>query len=162
MARGGMIITNDETLALQAKHLSTQAKVPHKWDFSHDEVGYNYRMPNINAALGVAQMENLDLFLQKKRELASTYQAFFRDLDIGFFAEPPQSQSNYWLNTLIFSDRGERDAFLEFSNNQGIMTRPAWTLMNKLEMFKDCLTIDLQNAQWLEDRIVNIPSSIIL
>ena len=159
---GGMIITSDETVAKHAKHLSTQAKIPHKWNFSHDEIGYNYRMPNINAALGVAQFENLDLFLQKKRELASIYQAFFRDLDIGFFSEPLESRSNYWLNTLIFSDRGERDAFLEFSNNHGVMTRPAWTLMNRLELFKDCLAIEIQNAQWLEDRVVNIPSSVIM
>ncbi len=159
---GGMIITNDEVLATQAKHLSTQAKVSHKWDIIHDQVGYNYRMPNINAALGVAQIESLDFFILKKRELASTYQTFFRDLDVGFFSEPQEARSNYWVNALLFSGREERDAFLEFSNNHGVMTRPAWTLMNQLEMYKDCLTIDIHNAQWLEDRVVNIPSSVIV
>ena len=156
---GGCIITNNKTLARKAKHLSTTAKVPHKWEFNHDMIGYNYRMPNINAALLVAQLENLDKFITNKRKIASSYEKFFKEIEYTFFKEPVHSRSNYWLNTLIFKDRQQRDKFLEETNNKGVMTRPIWQLMNKLEMFKDCQCTDLENAKYLEERSVCIPSS---
>ncbi len=156
---GGCIITNNKTLARKAKHLSTTAKVPHKWEFNHDMIGYNYRMPNINAALLVAQLENLDKFITNKRKIASSYEKFFKKIEYTFFKEPVHSRSNYWLNTLIFKNRQQRDEFLEETNNNGIMTRPIWQLMNKLEMFKDCKCTDLENAKYLEERSVCIPSS---
>ncbi len=159
---GGMLLFNNETLAQHAKHITTQAKIPHPWEFAHDEIGYNYRMPNINAALGVAQMENLDDFITKKKELALAYKTFFDVKGINFFTEPKHCRSNYWLNIIILDNRKARNQFLEFSNAQKVMTRPIWTLMNKLSMFKDCQTDGLQNALWLEDRVVNIPSSVIL
>lgn len=158
---GGMMLFNNEKLAQEAKHLTTQAKVPHPWEFVHDEIGYNYRMPNINAALGVAQLENLNLYLKKKRLLATAYNEFFQDKDIGFFHEPDQCISNYWLNVLLFDAVDERDLFLTESNNQGVMTRPVWELMNRLTMFEKCQSGDFSNSEWLADRIVNIPSSVI-
>ena len=157
---GGAIITNDEALAKKAKYLTTQAKVPHKWDFVHDEIGYNYRLPNLNAAFLCAQMEQLNLFVENKRELANLYKDFFKNSDIKFFIEPENSKSNYWLNTVLLNDRETRDKFLEYTNSNGVMTRPAWTLMTKLKMFKDCLSDNLDNSLNLEDRIVNIPSSV--
>jgi aminotransferase in exopolysaccharide biosynthesis len=159
---GGMILTDDEELGKLAKHLTTQAKVPHPWEYVHDHVGFNHRMPNLNAALGVAQMESLDIFITKKRELAAAYKDFFKNLDIPFFTEPENAFSNYWLNVVILEDRQQRDAFLEFSNSQKVMTRPAWRLMNRLPMFENCMAYHLDNAQWLEDRIVNVPSSVII
>lgn len=165
---GGMIITDDEELAKLAKHLTTTAKIPHKWEYRHDMVGYNYRMPNINAALACAQLEQLDGFIEKKRELAKKYTDFFSVKQLNnpsiqpqFFIEPKNSYSNYWLNAVIFENREERDSFLKETNENGVMTRPIWTLMNKLEMFKDCYTDGLENAEWLEDRVVNISSSVI-
>ena len=159
---GGMILTNNEELGQLAKHLTTQAKVPHPWEFIHDAIGYNYRMPNINAAIGVAQMENLDKYIAQKRKLASTYKKFFTENNIPFFTEPENSFSNYWLNVIFLEDKTERDAFLEFSNNNKVMTRPAWKLMNRLPMFKDCMTYEIKNAEWFEDRLVNIPSSVLI
>jgi perosamine synthetase len=158
---GGMIITNNDEIAALAKHLTTQAKVPHPWEFNHDRIGYNYRLPNLNAALGCAQMEQIDLFLEKKRALAHRYADFFSNLDIIFFMEPVDCVSNYWLNTIILKDRQERDIFLEYTNKHGVMTRPAWTLMNRLPMFSESQNAGLNNAGWLADRIVNIPSSVI-
>jgi len=157
---GGAIITDDEMLAKKAKHLTTQAKVPHRWEFVHDEIGYNYRMPNINAALMCAQLEQLNSFLKSKRELASSYQNFFRDTSIAFVAEPTHSTSNYWLCCVLLSERKMRDEFLQYTNDNGIMTRPVWTLMNKLNMFKNAMCGDLSNSQFIEDRLVNIPSSV--
>jgi len=159
---GGCIITDDEDLAKKAKHLTTTAKVSHKWEYAHDMVGYNYRMPNLNAALLVAQLENLDNFIDKKRKLADLYGDFFKGVDYKFVKEPVESNSNYWLNSIIFNDKQQRDIFLNESNAQGIMTRPIWTLMNKLPMFKYVQCGDLINSEWLEDRVVNIPSSVIL
>ena len=159
---GGMLLTDDVSLGSLAKHLTTQAKVPHKWEFNHDMTGFNLRMPNINAALGLAQLENLPLFIQKKRDLACAYISFFGELGVNFVREPQNCKSNYWLNTIILEDREARDSFLEFSNNHGVMTRPAWTLMNKLPMYRSAYCNDLSNAQFLEDRIVNIPSSVVL
>lgn len=159
---GGMLLFQDAALGDRAKHLTTQAKLPHRWEFVHDAVGYNYRMPNINAALGCAQMENLPLFIEKKREIAHRYNAFFEVLPVSFFTEPEGCQSNYWLNTLIMPDKESRDEFLAYSNDNGVMTRPAWRLMTQLPMFEQCLHDDLTNAHWLEERIINIPSSVVL
>jgi len=159
---GGMLLFEDEELANKAKHITTQAKVPHPWEFVHDEIGYNYRMPNINAALGVAQLENLNLFIERKRSTAQIYQKFFREKGISFFKEPENCISNYWLNVIILESKAERDLFLTESNSQGVMTRPIWRLMNELPMFKNCQCSDLTNSEWLADRVVNIPSSVIL
>jgi len=158
---GGMIVTDDEVLAKRAKHITTTAKVPHPYEYIHDEIGYNYRLTNLAAALGVAQMENLDVFVKKQRELAKTYEEFFKNSDIGFIIEPKDAKSNYWLNAVLLKDREERDEFLKYTNDNGIMTRPIWRLMNKLDMYKDCQCGDLSNAQWLEDRVVNISSTIL-
>ncbi len=159
---GGCIVTNDEDLAKKAKHLTTTAKVPHKWEFSHDMVGYNYRMPNLNAALLVAQLENLDGFIHKKRKLAHMYEEFYRNTDYSFIKESKDSKSNYWLNSIILNNKQQRDKFLNETNSQGVMTRPIWTLMNKLPMFESAQCGDLTSSNWLEERVVNIPSSVII
>ena len=159
---GGCIVTNDKALAKKAKHLTTTAKVPHKWNFNHDMVGYNYRMPNLNAALLVAQLENLDNFISSKRKLASMYKIFFNDVNCGFIKEPMQSKSNYWLNSILLKNKQQRDEFLDRTNSSGVMTRPIWTLMSKLPMFEYAQCGDLTNSEWLVDRVVNIPSSPIL
>ena len=155
---GGALITNDEVIAKRAKHLTTQAKVPHKWEFVHDEIGYNYRMPNLNAALACAQLEQLELFVENKRSLAEKYKQLCDELGVVFVVELENAQANYWLNTLILKDLEERNAFLEFTNNNGVMTRPVWELMSRLPMFKDCQSDSLANSIWLVDRVVNIPS----
>jgi perosamine synthetase len=157
---GGAIITNDEALAKRAKYLTTQAKVPHRWEFVHDEIGYNYRMPNLNAALMCAQLEQLNSFVENKRELAIAYSNFFAQTDMKFISEPSDSKANYWLCAILLKDKTVRNEFLEFTNNNGVMTRPVWALMNKLVMFKGALHGNLDNAQYLEDRVVNIPSSV--
>jgi aminotransferase in exopolysaccharide biosynthesis len=157
---GGMLLFDDKQLALKAKHLTTQAKVPHQWNFYHDEIGYNYRMPNINAALGVAQLENLNFYIEKKRLLAKTYEDFFRLKEVIFFCEPKDCISNYWLNVILFGSKDDRDQFLTESNAQRVMTRPAWCLMNKLPMFKNCQAGSMENSEWIEERLVNIPSSV--
>ena len=158
---GGMLLFQDEELEKLAKHLTTQAKVPHRWAFVHDHIGYNYRMPNINAALGCAQLENIDRYVENKRETAAIYADFFKDIpDITFFTEPENCKSNYWLNVVMLKDKAAQQEFLEYTNDHGIMTRPVWELMNRLEMFKHCETDGLKNTQWLADRIVNIPSSV--
>jgi len=157
---GGMIITDDEELGIRAKHLSTQAKVKHPWEFFHDETGYNYRMPNINAALGVAQMENISNILENKRQTAHHYLRFFENTGITFFKEPEDARSNYWLNSILLNDSKEKDVFLEYSNKNGVMTRPAWKLTTKLPMYKSCLYSDLSNAESIENCLVNIPSGV--
>jgi aminotransferase in exopolysaccharide biosynthesis len=159
---GGVIVTDDEALAKRAKHITTTAKIPHPYEYVHDEIGYNYRLPNINAALLVAQMENLQRFLDSKQELASIYEEFFKTININFIKEPKDSKSNYWLQSIMLEDKKQRDEFLEFTNKNGVMTRAIWKLMNKLEMFKDCQSTELKNAKYLEERVVNIPSSVIL
>ena len=159
---GGCFITNDKELAKRAKHLTTTAKVPHKWKYTHDMIGYNYRMPNLNAALLVAQLENLEIFLLRKRELAIAYADFFNDTTCQFVKEPIASQSNYWLNAIILKDQKQRDLFLNETNSKGVMTRPIWTLMNKLTMFQNDQCGELTNAEWLEKRVVNIPSSVVV
>lgn len=158
---GGMLLFQDEELGKLAKHLTTQAKVPHRWAFVHDHIGYNYRMPNINAALGCAQLENLDRYVENKRETAQIYADFFKNIpDITFFTEPENCRSNYWLNVVMLKGKAAQQEFLEYTNDHGVMTRPVWELMNRLEMFKQCETDGLKNTEWLADRIVNIPSSV--
>lgn len=159
---GGAILTNDEKLGALAKHLTTTAKLPHKWEFFHDMVGYNYRLPNINAALGCAQIEQIPSFLQRKRSLAENYRQALSNVEgVRFFTEPEQAKSNYWLNTLLLNDSlsGKRDELLGLANRSGIMTRPTWTLMHNLPMFKNCPRMDLSIAENLERRLINIPSS---
>lgn len=159
---GGAILTDEEGLYREAKHLTTTAKLPHRWAFLHDEVGYNYRMPNLNAALGCAQLEQIGEFLRLKRALAGEYQRAFANMPgIRFFTEPSYAKSNYWLNTLILSEENAplRDLILEETNREGIQTRPAWTLMNRLPMFRSCPRMDLSTAESLERCIINIPSS---
>ncbi|MGB0868631.1 MAG: LegC family aminotransferase [Flavobacteriales bacterium] len=159
---GGIIVTNDESLAKRIKHLTTQAKIPHQWEYRHDDIGYNFRMPNLNAALGLAQLEQLDTFLEKKRVLAKKYAQFFEAFDdIQFIDELIDNRTNYWLNAVLLKNKEERDLFLKETNESGVMTRPIWALMNHLEMFKDCEKGNLTNAEWLEERVVNIPSSVI-
>lgn len=179
---GGMLLFNDEELARKAKHLTTQAKVPHPWEFNHDAIGYNYRMPNINAALGLAQLEQLPQFIESKRKIAQQYKQFFMGFEpinqstnrahfassplgnqpIVFMDEPSYSKSNFWLNCILLNSKEERDDFLKFSNEVGVMTRPAWTLMNKLPMFANSQCDGLINASFIEERLVNIPSSVII
>ena len=159
---GGVIVTDDEVLAKRAKHVTTTAKISHPYEYVHNEIAYNYRLPNINAALLVAQLEQLEKFLVSKRELAAKYKEFFSNLDINFIEEAKDSKSNYWLQAILLNDINQRNEFLEFSNKNGVMTRPIWRLMNELEMFKDCQKDDLKNAKYFEERVVNIPSSVIL
>ena len=156
---GGMILTSDENLGRRAKHLTTTAKVSHPWDYVHDEMGYNYRLPNLNAALGVAQMEQLPRMLESKRALAWEYQDFFDGLGIGYVTEPDGCRGNYWLNAVVLKDRSERDEFLKYTNDHGVMTRPLWTLLSDLPMHEHCRTDGLANARQLMDTVVNIPSS---
>ena len=159
---GGMIVTNDKKLAKKVKHLTTTAKIPHQWEYSHDEIGYNYRMPNLNASLLVAQLEQLDLFLKAKKELANKYSKFFnKQNNIKFIQQPKNTNSNYWLLSIVLKNKKQRDIFLKETNNNGVMTRPIWTLMSNLNIFKDCQSDNLKNAKWLEKRVVNIPSSVI-
>jgi len=157
---GGALITNDPEIAKRAKHLTTQAKVPHKWAFVHDEIGYNYRMPNLNAALACAQLEQLNVFVENKRELASIYKSYFQGQQITFVTENEGAKANYWLNCILFADADERDSFLEYSNENGVMSRPVWELMNRLPMFINAQKGDLSNSEWIADRLVNIPSSV--
>lgn len=158
---GGVIVTDDETLAKRAKHLTTTAKIPHPYEYVHDETGYNYRMPNINAALLVAQMEQLEKFLANKRETAKEYEKFFATIEgIDFIKEPKNASSNYWLNAVLLKDKEARDAFLKETNSKGVMTRPIWKLMNELKMFKNMQCANLDNAKYLEQRVVNIPSGV--
>lgn len=158
---GGMLLFMDEELAALAKHLTTQAKIPHRWEFKHDHIGYNYRMPNINAALGCAQLEHLDEFIANKRETARTYSSFFNGKEgIKFFTEPANCFSNYWLNVVILPDRDAQQRFLQETNDNGVMTRPIWELMNRLPMFEHCQHDSLENTIRFADRVVNIPSSV--
>ena len=158
---GGILLFMDEELGAFAKHLTTQAKVPHRWEFKHDHIGYNYRMPNINAALGCAQLEHLDEFIADKRATAAAYAEYFKNVDdIDIFTEPADSFSNYWLNVVILKDRGAQQAFLQETNDNDVMTRPIWELMNHLPMFANCEHDSLENTIWFADRVVNVPSSV--
>jgi perosamine synthetase len=159
---GGAILTNDTLLAQRAKHLTTTAKVPHRWEYTHDEVGYNYRMPNINAALGCAQLEQIDSFISSKRRLYENYHEALGQVDgVTLFQEPPGTRSNYWLQTLLLDtdQADQRDKVLEALNDNGFMARPAWTLLSSLKPFHDCPSAPLTGAKLLEHRIINIPSS---
>jgi len=156
---GGMVLTNDAEIAKIAKHITMTAKVPHKWAFEHDEVGYNYRLPNLNAALGVAQMESLPGFVFEKRELAAAYQQWGSENGVQFAQEPNNTQSNYWLNSIVTEDQQSRVEWLQQTNDLGVMTRPAWTPMHLLEINKGAVSTDMSNTIHLYDRIVNVPSS---
>lgn len=162
---GGAILTNDSELARHAKHLTTTAKVPHRWEYVHDEIGYNYRLPNINAALGCAQLEQLPDLLDAKQRLFERYQAAFAvHSQAHIVAEPESCRSNYWLQTLLLSEsvEGQRDAILGATNGAGLMTRPAWTLMHKLQPYRTCPKMDLPVAESLSRRLINLPSSAFL
>lgn len=158
---GGMMLFQDEELGRLAKHITTQAKVPHRWEFRHDQIGYNYRMPNINAALGCAQLENLDRYIADKRQTAAAYAEYFQHVeDIDFFMEPENCFSNYWLNVALLQDKVSQQRFLQETNDNGVMTRPIWELMNRLPMFELCEHDELDNTIYFADRVVNIPSSV--
>lgn len=160
---GGMILTDDEELAKLAKHITTTAKIPHRWEYRHDYTAYNYRLTNLAAALGCGQIEQLDFFIEEKRKLVEAYKAYFSGKSgVTFFTEPEACRSNYWLNAVLLKDRTARDEFLQYTNDHGVMTRPIWTLSNKLDMYRGCQCGDLSNAEWLEARVVNIPSSVII
>lgn len=157
---GGAILTQDEALAKKLKHLTTTAKIPHPYEYQHDMLGFNYRLPNINAALALAQIEQLPAFLQDKQEVAKKYQEFFStNSHFNFMGARVGTQPNFWLNAVLLDSKALRDEFLEQSNAQGIMTRPIWKLNNELEMYRHCQSDELNNARFLRDRIVNIPSS---
>ena len=157
---GGMIVTNDEAIAKRAKHLTTTAKVPHPYEFVHDEIGYNYRLPNLNAALGCAQMERLPAMLAIKAEVAARYREFFAGTGIRFVEPLAGTTANGWLNAIVLDSEAERDALLEYTNSREVMTRPVWRLMSRLPMFQHCQHDGLENSQWLEARVVNLPSSV--
>jgi perosamine synthetase len=157
---GGMIVTDDESLAKRAKHLTTTAKVPHPYEFVHDEVGYNYRLPNLNAALGCAQMEKLPQMLAIKSEVALRYAAFCEQAGLCFVTAPSGTTSNYWLNAIVLGSIAERDAFLQYANARDVMVRPIWRLMTRLPMYEKCQHDGLPNSIWLEERVVNLPSSV--
>ncbi len=157
---GGAIVTNNDALGIKAKYLTTTAKQPHAYEYVHDELGYNYRMPNLNAALACAQLEKLNWFLEKKRELAKKYEEFFKGADLRFRTELPETKANYWLMCVELENRNTRDLFLKETNEAKLMTRPIWELMFRLPMYQDCLKDEQVNAKFLVDRIVNIPSSV--
>ena len=157
---GGMVITDDEALAERIRYLSTTAKRPHRWEFYHDEVGYNLRMPSLNAAIGLAQLEYFERIIESKRETAHLYQQFFNTMGIKYITEPDNAKSNYWLNAILFDDRKQRDEFLEYSNSNGVQTRPAWTLLHTLPPYGHCQHTEMPNAEYISDRLVNIPSSV--
>ena len=158
---GGMLLFNDEEMGAFAKHITTQAKIPHRWEFRHDHIGFNYRMPNINAALGCAQLEHIEEFVADKRATAAAYAEYFKNVDdIDFFVEPENTRSNYWLNVVILKDKESKAEFLIETNDNGVMTRPIWELMNRLPMFEKCENDGLKNTIWFADRVVNIPSSV--
>ena len=157
---GGAIVSNNIELGEKAKYLTTTAKKPHSYEYYHDELGYNYRMPNLNAALACAQLENLQSFIKNKRELAENYAHFFKDQGVKFRTEMPNTTANYWLMCLELENKQQRDFFLKETNDAGVMTRPIWQLMYKLPMYRDCFKDGQENAEFLEDRIVNIPSSV--
>jgi aminotransferase in exopolysaccharide biosynthesis len=157
---GGMVITDDEVIANRVRYISTTAKRPHRWEFYHDEVGYNLRMPSVNAAIGLAQFEYLDTILANKRETANHYQQFFDSINVPFITEPENARSNYWLNAILFPDRNRRDTFLEYSNDNGVQTRPAWTLLHTLPPYQHCQHTEMPNAEYFAERLVNIPSSV--
>lgn len=156
---GGMLLCREQSDAVRAKHVTTTAKVPHPYEFHHDEAGFNYRMPNLNAALGCAQMEQLEMMLANKRVVAERYAEFFEGSDFQFVKEPEYAHSNYWLNAVVCPDLDSRNTLLELTNSNGVMTRPVWQLMHRLPMFANALRGDLTHSEWAEARLVNLPSS---
>ncbi len=158
---GGMILAG-EALAARAKHLTTTAKKPHTYEYIHDELGYNYRLPNLNAALGCAQLEQMETFIEAKRALAAAYEDVLTGSSLEFVKEPEDCRSNYWLNAVICENKAQRDELLKKTNQDGVMTRPIWALMNHLDMYQSCRRGNLRNAEWLEARVVNLPSSVVL
>jgi perosamine synthetase len=159
---GGAILTNDEELGRLAKHITTTARTPHRWSFQHDRLGYNYRLPNINAALGCAQLEQLPGFIERKRALAARYARAFEGVHgVRVFVEPAFAKSIYWLNALLIDAAysSQRDDLLDKTNQAGIATRPVWTLMHRLPLYQGCPRMELQCAEDLERRIINVPSS---
>ncbi len=157
---GGMIVTDDEAIAHRAKHLTTTAKVPHPYEYVHDETGYNYRLPNLNAALGCAQMEKLEWMLAQKLEVTQRYREFFDAARVEMIKPLAGDVANNWLNAIVLDNRAERDEFLEYTNSQGVMTRPIWRLMSELPMFQGAQHDGLEQSKWLEERVVNVPSSV--
>ncbi|MEB3097115.1 LegC family aminotransferase [Achromobacter sp. D10] len=157
---GGMILADAE-LGARAKHMTTTAKQPHPYNYVHDEVGFNYRLPNLNAALGCAQLERLGVFVDFKRTLAASYQDLLKGSEYQFVVEPEGCRSNYWLNAVICESREARQHLLTATNEAGVMTRPIWALMSELSMYANCKSADLTNARWLEERVVNLPSSFV-
>jgi dTDP-4-amino-4,6-dideoxygalactose transaminase len=155
-----MILTDNPEIATIARHLSTTAKRSHPWAYDHDSIGYNYRLPNINAAIGCAQMEILPDLLAKKRNLARRYRRFFDSIGVAFVSEPPGCTSNYWLNAILTENVEERDALLAHSHENGVKTRPIWSLISTLPMYSHAQTDELQHAKWLSERLVNIPSGV--
>lgn len=157
---GGMIVSKNKAYAESCRHITTTAKVKHKFEFIHDQIAFNYRMPNINAVLGLAQLESLETFINKKRSLAKSYHKLFENLGISIFKEPKNSRSNYWLNCIILNNAKEKNDFLEIANEKGVMARPIWTLMNNLKIYQKCQTDNLKNSKWLYDKVVCLPSGV--
>lgn len=157
---GGMIITDNSELAETAKHITTTAKIPHAYEFFHDQVGYNYRLPNLNAAVGCAQMEKLDEFLSIKKRVSQKWSKFFKKQNISFCKGIGNTSANHWLNAIILNSKKEREEFLKITNKNNVMTRPIWKLMSELPMFMECQNDGLKNSLWLQDRVINIPSSV--
>ena len=157
---GGMLLTDDDQLAKRAKHITTTAKVPHRYEFSHDEIGFNFRLPSLNAALGCAQMEQLARMIGVKEKIAARYRSFFETIGVHMVEPLTNCRSNNWLNAIILPDKSERDRFLDYSNDHGVMTRPIWNLMSDLPMFGECQNDGLKNSRWLQARLVNLPSSV--
>ncbi len=157
---GGAIVTDDDAIADYAKHLTTTAKIPHRWAYEHDEIGFNYRMPNINAALGCAQLEKMPLFIQQKRELKKQYEQWLAGIEgVQLFEEPANTRSNYWLQTILLDEQFNRDEVLGFLNEQGVMSRPIWNPMHHLAIYQNCPKSDLSVTDQLNMRVVNIPST---
>ena len=159
---GGAITTNNISIGDEAKYLTTTAKVPHKWEYTHDKLGYNFRLPNLNAALACAQLEQLDNMKNSKKNIFNQYKDFFNNTDINLVDIPKNTGWNYWLTSILLENKKERDIFLEETNKQGIMSRPIWTLMYRLPMYRNVQRDSQKNAEYLEERIVNLPSSAIL
>ncbi|HGF5189233.1 TPA: LegC family aminotransferase [Vibrio parahaemolyticus] len=156
---GGMVLCKTQELGARTKHVTTTAKVPHPYEFFHDEPGFNYRMPNLNAALGCAQMEVIEQYLKQKRELAEYYSEFFKGTDFKFVTEPDYAQSNYWLNAIICPDKESREEVLTSTNSSGVMTRPIWQLMHRLPMFENAIRGDLAHSEFIEAHLINLPST---
>ncbi|HIF9178876.1 TPA: LegC family aminotransferase [Photobacterium damselae] len=159
---GGMVLCKTQELGARTKHVTTTAKVPHPYEFFHDEPGFNYRMPNLNAALGCAQMEVIELYLKQKRQLAEGYKDFFNGTDFKFVTEPEYAQSNYWLNAVICPDKESREEILISTNSSGVMTRPIWKLMHRLPAFKNAMRDDLTQSEFIESHLINLPSTPII